>query len=96
MYGLATSFLPSRGSPTLDSGGQIYRWRTSGHSHYTTTAVKGNLQRFIAGDKIKRGIQVRGLPTSPQPFWGSPMLHSGGENHKWRTSGWYAYTTPTI
>ena len=38
---MATSPLPSRGSPPLQSGGQIQKWPTSGQSGYVTPAVSG-------------------------------------------------------
>ena len=38
---VATSPLPSRGSPPLQSGGQNQKWPTSGQSGYVTPAVSG-------------------------------------------------------
>ena len=38
---VATSPLPSRGSPPLQSGGQTQKWPTSGQSGYVTPAVSG-------------------------------------------------------
>ena len=38
---MATSPLPYRGSPTLQSGGQNQKWPTSGQSGYLTPAVSG-------------------------------------------------------
>ena len=38
---VATSALPSRGSPPLQSGGQNQKWPTSGQSGYVTHAVSG-------------------------------------------------------
>ena len=38
---VATSPLPSRGSPPLQSGGQNQKWPTSGQSGYLTPAVSG-------------------------------------------------------
>ena len=38
---MATSPLPSRGSPPLQSGGQNQKWPTSGQSGYLTPAVSG-------------------------------------------------------
>ena len=38
---VATSPLPCRGSPPLQSGGQNQKWPTSGHSGYLTPAVSG-------------------------------------------------------
>ena len=39
---LATSPLPHRGSPPLQSGGQNQKWPTSGQSGYLTSAVSGS------------------------------------------------------
>ena len=41
MAQVATSPLPSEGSPTLQSGGQDQNWPTSGPSGYITIAVGG-------------------------------------------------------
>ena len=38
---VATSPLPSRGSPPLQSGGQNQKWPTSGQGGYVTPAVSG-------------------------------------------------------
>ena len=38
---MAISFLPYRGSPPLQSGGQNQKWPTSGHIGYLTPAVSG-------------------------------------------------------
>ena len=38
---VATSTLPSRGSPPLQSGGQNQKWPTSGQGGYVTPAVSG-------------------------------------------------------
>ena len=38
---MATSPLPSRGSPPLQTGGQYQKWGTSGQSGYVTPAVSG-------------------------------------------------------
>ena len=51
---MATSPLPYRGSPPLQSGGQP----TSGRDGYITPAVRGGPGRFKVGDKISSGPQV--------------------------------------
>ena len=38
---VATSTLPSRGSPPLQSGGQNQKWPTYGQGGYVTPAVSG-------------------------------------------------------
>ena len=95
MHGLATSPLPSRGSPTLQSGGQNQKWPTNGRFGYITIAVWG-LQHFRAGDKIRSGPQVGSLAASPTPSRGSPTLQSWWENWKWPTNGQIGYIGPAI
>ena len=36
------------------------------------------------------------VATSPLPYRGSPPLESGGQNHKWPTSGQSGYLTPAV
>ena len=80
---LATSPLPYRGSPPLQSGGQHQKWPTSGQIGYLTPAVSG----IPAEGKIRSGPQVGKLATSPLLYRGSPPLQRGGQNQKWPTSG---------
>ena len=121
---LATSPLPYRGSPLLQSGGQNQKWPTCGQSGYLTPAVSGipaaaergaksevahkwanwlphpcrngDPHRCEAGGKIRSGPQVGKVATSPLPYWGSPLLQSGGQNQKWPTSGQSGYLTPAV
>ena len=48
---VATSLLPSRGSPPLQSGGENQKWRTSGQSGYVTPAVWGIPTASERGEK---------------------------------------------
>ena len=121
---VATSPLPSRGSPPLQSGGQNQKWPTCGQNGYVTPAVSGipaasergaksevahlwakwlrhpcrlgDLHRFRAGGKIRRGPQVGKVATSPLPSRGSPPLQSAGQNQKWPTCGQNGYVTPAV
>ena len=121
---LATSPLPYRGAPPLQSGGQNQKWPTSGQIGYLTPAVSGSptaAERgaksevahkwakwlphpcrigephcFRAGGKIRSGPQVGKLATSPLPYRGAPLLHSGGQNQKWPTRGQIGYLTPAV
>ena len=93
---VATSPLPYRGSPPLQSGGQSQKWPTSGQSGYLTPAVSGDPHRFRAGGKVRSGPQVGKVATSPLPYRGSPPLQSGGQNEKWPTSGQSGYLTPAV
>ena len=89
---MATSPLPYRGSPPLQSGGQNKKWPTSGHH----PDRMGDPHRFRAGGKIRSGPQVGKMATSPLPYRGSPPLQSGGQNQKWPTSGQSGYLTPAV
>ena len=93
---LATSPLPYRGAPPLQSGGQNQKWPTCGQIGYLTPAVTGSPYRFRAGGKIRSGPQVGKLATSPLPYWGAPRLQSGGEYQKWPTCGQIGYLTPAV
>ena len=84
---LATSPLPYRGAPPLQSGGRNQKWPTSGKTWLPHPCRIGDPHRFKAGGKIRSGPQVGKLATSPLPYQGSPPLHSGGQNQKWPTSG---------
>ena len=92
---VATSPLPYRGAPPLQSGRQNQKWPTSGQIGYLTPAVSGSL-RYRAGGKIRSGPQVGKLATSPLPYRGSPPLQSGGQNQKWPTCGQNGYLTPAV
>ena len=93
---MATSPLPYRGSPPLQSGGQNQKWPTSGQNGYLTPAVLGIPTASERGGKIRNGPQVGKMATSPLPYWGSPPLQSGGQNQKWPTSGQSGYLTPAV
>ena len=93
---LATSPLPYRGAPPLQSGGQNQKWPTSGQIGYLTPAVSGSPTASERGGKIRSGPQVGKLATSPLPHRGAPPLQSGGQNQKWPTSGQIGYLTPAV
>ena len=93
---LATSPLPYRGAPPLQSGGQNEKWPTSGQIGHLTPAVWGSPTASERGGKIRSGPQVGKLATSPLPYRGAPPLQSGGQNQKWPTSGQIGYLTPAV
>ena len=93
---MATSPLPYRGSPSLQSGGQNQKWPTSGQSGYLTPAVSGIPTASERGAKSEVAHKVRKMATSPLPYRGSPPLQSGGQNQKWPTSGQNGYLTPAV
>ena len=75
---VATSPLPSRGSPPLQSGGGDQKWPTYGQSGYVTPAVSGIPTASERGGGIRSGPLVGKVATSPLPSRGSPPLQSGG------------------
>ena len=90
---VATSPLPSRGSPPLQSGG--------GGDHLWAKWLRhpcrlGDPHRCRAGGKIRSGPLVGKVATSPLPSRGSPPLQRGGQNQKWPTSGQSGYVTPAV
>ena len=93
---VATSPLPYRGSPPLQSGGQNQKWPTSGQKWLPHPCRIGDPHRFRAGGKIRCGPQVGKMATSPLPYRGSPPLQSGGQNQKWPTSGQSVYLNPAV
>ena len=80
---VATSPLPSWGSPPLQSGGGNQKWPTYGQSGYVTPAVSGIPTAAERGEEIRNGPQMGKVATSPLPSRGSPPLQSGGGNQKW-------------
>ena len=94
---VATSPLPSRGSPPLHSGG-------GGKSEVAHKWAKwlrhpcrlGDPHYFRAGGKIRSGPQVGKVATSPLPSRGSPPLQSGGQTQKWPTCGQSGYVSPAV
>ena len=93
---VATSPLPSRGSPPLQSGGGGGT-RTGPLVGKVATPPPprlGDPHRCKAGGKIRTGPLVGKVATSPLPPRGSPPLQSGGQNQKWPTGGQSGYVTP--
>ena len=79
---VATSPLPSQGSPPLQSGGQSQKWPTRGQSGYVTPAVSGiptALERGGGGGGIGSAPQRCKVATSPPPSRGSRPRQSRGK-----------------
>ena len=92
---MATSPLPYRGSPPLQSGGQNQKWPTSGQNGYLTPAVSGIPTASERGAESEVAHKwAKWLPHLP--YRGSPPLQSGGQNQKWPTSGQNGYLTPAV
>ena len=93
---VATSPLPSWGSPPLQSGGQNQKWPTCGQSGYITPAFSGIPTASERGAKSEvTHLWARGL-RNPTPSRGSPPLQSGGQNQKWPTCKQSGYATPAV
>ena len=75
---MATSPLPSRGSPPLQSGGQNQKWPTSGQNGYLTPAVSG----------IPTASQ-RGAKSEVAHKWAKWLPHHcrNGDPHRFRAGG---------
>ena len=93
---VATSPLPSRGSPPLQSRGQNQKWPTCGQTAYVTPAVSGIPTASERGGEIRTGPLVGKVSTYPLPSRGCPLLQSGGGNQKWPTCGQGGYVTPAV
>ena len=91
---VATSPLPPRGSPPLQSGGQNQKWPINGQGGYITRAASGIPTTSEQGGKIRRGPYMGKVATSPLPPRRSPPLQSGGQNQKWPIHGQGGYVTP--
>ena len=93
---VATSPLPSRGSPPLQSAGAKSEVAHLWAKWLRHPCRHGDPHRFKAGGKIRSGPLVGKVATSPLPSRGSPPLHSGGQNQKWPTCGQSGYVTPAV
>ena len=93
---VATSPLPYRGSPPLQSGGQNQKWPTSGQSGYLTPAVSGIPTASERG--VESEVAHKWAKWLPHPCRiGDPhRFRAGGQNQKWPTSGRNGYLTPAV
>ena len=93
---VATSPLPYRGSPPLESGGQNQKWPTSGRNGYLTPAVSGiptALQRGAESEMAHKW--AKWLP-HPCRIRDPHHFRAWGQNHKWPTSGRNGYLIPAV
>ena len=93
---MATSPLPSRGSPPLQSGGAKSEVAHLWAKWLCHPCRLGDPHCFRAGGKIRSGPLVGKMATPPLPSRGSPPLQSGGQNQKWPTSRQSGYVTPAV
>ena len=94
--GMATSPLPTRGSPTPQSGSQNQKWPMSGRISYVSPAVMGVPNASKRGTKSEVAHKWADWLCHPRRLGWSPMLWSGGQNQKWPTSGRINYVTPAV
>ena len=90
---VATSPLPPRGSPPLQSGGQNQKWPINGQGGYIAAAAWGSPRLQSGGQNQKWPINGQGGYITPAA-WGSPPLQSGGQNQKWPINGQGGYIAP--
>ena len=93
---VATSPLPSRGSPPLQSGGQNQKWPTSGQSGYVAPAVSGIPTASERGAKSEVAHLWAKWLRHPCRLGDPHRLRAGGVNHKWPTSGQSGYVAPAV
>ena len=95
---MATSPLPYRGAPPLQSGGQNQKWPTSGRNGCLTPAVAGSPTASERGAKSE--VAHKWANWLPHPCRiGEPhrcRVQSGGQNQKCPTSGRNGYLTPAV
>ena len=93
---VATSPLPYRGDPPLQSGRQNQKWPISGKIGHLTPAVSGSPTASERGAKSE--VAHKWANWLPHPCRnGEPHRHqSGGQNQKWPTSGQSGYLTPAV
>ena len=90
---VATSPLPPRGSPPLQSGGQNQKWPTNGHGGYITPAPSGNSTASRRGAKSEVAHKWARWLHHPcrlgDPQWARWLHHPCrlGDPHRFRASG---------
>ena len=96
MGNVATSPLPYRGSPALQSGGQNQKWPTSGRIGYLTPAVSGIPTASERGIKSEAAHKWAMWLPHPCRIGDPHRFSAGGQNQKWPTSGQCGYLTPAV
>ena len=93
---VATSPLPSRGSPPLQSGGQNQKWPKCGQGGYVTPAVSGIPSASKRGTKSKVAHLWARWLRNPCRLGDPHRLRAAGRNQKWPTCGQGGYVTPAV
>ena len=90
---VATSPLPPRGSPPLQSGGQNQKWPTSGQASYITPAASGIPTASERGAKSEVAHTWARWLHNPCRRGDPHRFRAGGQNQKWTINGQGGYIT---
>ena len=90
---VATSPLPPRGSPPLQSGGQNQKWPINGQGGYITPAASGIPSASERGAKSEVAHKWARWLHHPCRL-GDPPASERGQNQKWPINGQGGYITP--
>ena len=93
---LATSPLPYRVSPPLQSVGQNQKWPSSGQIGYLTPAASGSPTASERGAKAEVAHKWANWLPHPCRIGDPHRCRAGGQNQKWPTSGQIGYLTPAV
>ena len=93
---VATSPVPSRGSPPLQSGGQNQKWPTCGQSGYVTPAVSGIPTASERRAKSEMAHLWAKWLRHPCRLEDPHRFRAGGVNQKRHKSGQNGYVTPAV
>ena len=93
---VATSPLPSWGSPPLQSGGQIQKWPTCGQSGYVTPAVSGIPIASERGAKSEVAHLCARWLHNPHRLGGPHLFREGGGDQNWPNCGQSGYVTLAV
>ena len=91
---VATSPLPPRGSPPLQSPWQNQKWPINGQGGYVTPAASGIPTASKRGAKSEVAHKWASWLRHPCRLGGSFPLQSRGQNQKWPINGQGGYLTP--
>ena len=94
MGNVATSPLPPRGSPPLQSGGQNQKWPINGQGGYISPTVSGIPTASQRGAKSEVAHTWARWLHHPCRLGDPQRFKAGGQNQKWPTSGQGGHITP--
>ena len=91
---VATSPLPSRGSPALQSGGENQKWPTCGQSGYVAPAVSGIPAASEQGENSVWAHSWAKWLRHPCRLRDPHRFRAGEKDQEWPTCGQSGYVTP--